>query len=173
MADGYKVFDPNAEVIGRSMLSNFQNLHRDNFIPILHKHGIDEIDPAGWYSQQKWLDILKEVTEASGDELFDLVAVGMAIAGLAPFPPEIDTVKKAFVALDKVYQGNHRNGNVGELTCERSDDKSVYVRMNSPYPNNFLYGVGYGIAKRFTPPGSPPKVTDNIVDGVYYLTINW
>lgn len=173
MADGYKTFDPNAEVIGRSMLSNFQNLHKDHFVPILQKHGITEIDPEGWYSQQMWLDILKEVTETSGDAIFDLVAVGMAVASLAPFPPQIDTIEKAFNALGKVYQGNHRNGYVGELVCESSEPGKVVARMNSPYPNNFLYGVAYGIARRYVPQGKSPSVHRDVRDNVCYFTITW
>ncbi len=173
MASGYKAFDPNTEVIGRSMLSNFQNLHKDNFVPILQKHGIDTIDPLGWYSQQKWLDILKEVTESSGDVIFDLVAVGMSVASLAPFPPQIDTIPKAFAALNKVYQGNHRHGNAGELLCERADDNEVYVKMDSPYPDNFLYGVAYGIAKRFIPADKVPIVSYQAIDGVCYVTIKF
>ncbi|MEP7286054.1 MAG: hypothetical protein ABI947_09830 [Chloroflexota bacterium] len=173
MASGFKAFDPNAEVIGRSMLSNFQNLNKDHFVPILKQHGIEEIDPQGWYSQQKWLDILKEVSETSGDGMFDFVAVGLSIAKLAPFPPQITTIDIAFDAMAKVYQGNHRNGYVGEWVTEVSEPNKIVERVNAPYPDDFVYGVTYGIAKRFLPPGTAFTVSREIKENACIFTITW
>jgi len=173
MANGFKAFDPKAEVIGRSMLSNLQNINKENFAPILQAHGLTEIDPQGWYSQQMWLDVLKEVVETSGEGMFDFVAIGLSLATLAPFPPTVDTIPKAFEAMGKVYAGNHRNGYVGEWVCESFDAHSVYERVKSPYPDDFLYGVTYGIGKRFVPRSGALIVTREAKGDVCYFTIKW
>ena len=173
MTDSFQAFDPNAEVIGRSMLANFHNLNKEHFIPVLEAHGILEINPQAWYPQQLWLDILKEVAATAGDGMFDFVAVGMSVATLAPFPPNVKTIPQAFEAMGKVYAANHRNGYVGEWVCESTTDHSVFERVKSPYPDDFLYGVVYGITKRYVPAGQPILVTRSHQGDMCCFTISW
>jgi hypothetical protein len=173
MAEGFKAFDPKAEVIGLNMLSNLHNMNKANFAPILTKYGISEVDPQHWYSQQMWLDVLHEVVQSSNSAMFDLVAVGISVADLTSFPPEVNTLPKAFTALEKLYTTNHRGGYVGELVCESAEDGKIIERMNSPYPDDFLYGLAYGIAKRFLPREKSVTVIKAIKNNICYFTITW
>ncbi|NDJ35989.1 MAG: hypothetical protein GYB64_15140, partial [Chloroflexi bacterium] len=61
----YKATNPDVEVSGQSMLSVVAGM-LDEVQPILDKYGIEAIDPEGWYPQQVFIDMFKELQEAKG-----------------------------------------------------------------------------------------------------------
>lgn len=152
----FHALDPNAEVNGSSIISMIQAIG-DKIIPVLEDHDLKDIDPDGWYPQQKYLDVFREIDQGTVSSMFDLVAIGTKIPQLVRTPPEVDTIAAIFSAMDQAYQMNHR-GNAGNFQVEFVDGQHVKLVDTSPYPCHFQYGVFYGFAKRFCAPGEHFRV---------------
>jgi hypothetical protein len=154
----YKTFDPNAEIIGQAMLSFVECSNREAIMPFLEKHGLSNIEPDQWYPVSRWLDVLNDVAEQrSGmDAVFDFVSVGMKTAETAVYPPPFLALpfEEAMFLSNEGYQMNHRNGDAGEYIVEKSADKHLKVTVRTPYPSDLTYGLLYGQARRFLPPGT-------------------
>lgn len=142
----FAAFEPGVEVAGHAILSTIAGLGeiaRDT----LQRHGITEVKPEGWYSQQAWLDTLKELNERG----IALQSVGMAIPDNAMFPPDIDDAHKALAAIDIAYHMNHRSGRIGNYHYERTGERQARLTCTNPYPSDFDYGIIYRMAQRFGP----------------------
>lgn len=148
----YVVFEPGVEVSGEVLLSLIEGTqHR--IVPVLVKHGIENVTAGSWYDKQSMLDALKDF-----GQMADLVSIGMQIPDLAQWPPEIDTIQKAFEALDVAYHMNHRSGEIGHYRIELVSDRALDVVVNNPYPCNFDYGLIFGLARRYLPEVGDLKV---------------
>jgi len=147
----YQAFDPKSEVMGQSMLGFILCIRREEIMPFLEMHGLNNIKPDGWYPLQKWLDVLSNLAEERpGQAMFDFMAVGMRVSEMTPFSPEIEArpFPDVLMALDEVYQAIHR-GNAGGSTFERVGSKHIKVVNKVPYPDDFMYGANYGMVRRF------------------------
>lgn len=158
MLQRYVSFDPNAEVVGRSILAFVQCTQSEEIAPYLEKYGLASVDPNAWYPVQTWLDVLSDIARqtATLDTMYDFVSIGMKLADVVPLPSEYTKVpfNEALMASGgKGYQMNHR-GNVGEQTVTQIGDKHIQVRIRTPYPDDMFYGVYYGLARRFMPSGT-------------------
>jgi len=140
--------DPNVEVIGAAILATTLGMEQD-MTPLLAEFGIVDVRPEGWYPQQAWLDVLREISNTS-----DLVAVGMKIPKTALWPPGIDSVAAALKSIDVAYHLNHRNGEIGSYRVEVIDDQHVRVICDNPYPSDFDYGIIYQTTRMFLPRGA-------------------
>ncbi|MHA1734611.1 MAG: hypothetical protein ACTSU5_21965 [Promethearchaeota archaeon] len=122
----------------------------------------DEIDPRGWYSQQKWLDAFRVIAEKIGPRT--LFTIGTKIPENAKFPPGIDSVEKALAAIDVAYHMNHRNADgqilydadtgtmlegIGHYRYEAGGDNVAIMECNNPYPCEFDQGIIVAMARRF------------------------
>jgi len=158
MAGKYKSFDPKAEVNGYSMLGFIQCLRKEDIRPYLEAHNLSQIDPAGWYPVQNWLDVMSDLAEERpGQAMFDFVAVGMKLIETTHWPPEFDTLPLLQVlagANESYTKDQHRGGDVGEIVQEVISPKHVIQRARTPYPDDFWYGCFYGILRRYLPPGT-------------------
>jgi len=158
MARKYIAFDPKAEVNGYSLLGFFQCLRREEIRPFLDAYGLDELDPDKWYPVQDWLDVLNHVAEERpGQAIFDFVAVGMKVAETTRFPPEFDTLPltEIFRIGNEDFRTNqHRGGDVGEIVLEVIGPKHVIQKVRTAYPDDFWYGIFYGICRRYLLPGT-------------------
>jgi len=158
MAGKYKTFDPKAEVIGYSMLGFSQCLRKEGIMPYLKLHKLADITPEGWYPLQSWLDVLSDLAETrQGEAMFDFVAVGMKVVETSPFPPGSESLSlpEAFeVAKQGYFAGYHRGGGVGEIVIETPTPKHLLLKYKTPYPDDFWYGVLYGMSRRFLPRGT-------------------
>ncbi|MGF1506185.1 MAG: hypothetical protein ACFB51_13800 [Anaerolineae bacterium] len=147
----YKATNPDVEVSGQSMLSVVAGM-LDEVQPILDKYGIEAIDPEGWYPQQVFIDMFKELQEAKGANMYNLISIGMLIPENAPFPPDINDIPSALASLHTAYHMNHRNDVEERGWVVEEPEEGVYIaKSNSPYPHNFEYGIVYGMCKRFAP----------------------
>lgn len=146
--DKLLAFDPNTEVIGYVMTSFLDCLTHEEVEPLVHAHGVQQIDSQGWYRQQLWLDILSDVMQQP-NATENLVAIGMKLAEKIIFPPHITTVKDAISGASIVYQKNHRGGNPGCIDYEDVGETHIRLHVSTPYPDDFIYGTRYGYARRF------------------------
>lgn len=156
MASKYQAFDPDSQAIGSSLLGFIRCVRHEVMQPYLEKHGLTDIDPKKWYPVQTWLDVLGDLSEERrGESMFDFVSVGMGIAEVIPLPPEYSSLPfgEALAASGgSGYKMNHR-GDVGEHTVKKEGDKHFIITIRTPYPDDLLYGVYYGLARRFLPSG--------------------
>jgi len=149
----YTVFDPQSQVIGQSMLAFIQCVNSDEILPFLQRRGFDRIEPDQWYPLQDWLNVFGDISTQGGNAMFDFVSIGMKISELALLPPQIFQMpfEQAFPQFGAAgYQMNHR-GNVGEVSTELVSPGHLRTTLRTPYPDDFLYGIQYGAARRFLP----------------------
>jgi hypothetical protein len=156
MAGRYQAFDPVSEVIGQAMLGFIRCAKYGEIYPFLEKHGLTNIDPDRWYLVQTWLDVLSDLAEARPNQaMSDFVSVGMAIAEVAPMSPVYDDgmpFGDAMVASSGGgYLRGHRGGDVGGHSAKKIDDNHIIVTTRTPYPDDVVYGVLYGMARRYLP----------------------
>ncbi|MEO1286354.1 MAG: hypothetical protein AAFV93_01195 [Chloroflexota bacterium] len=147
--------EPNVEVIGSIITTLLDNLQASETQLYLAKHGFEEIDPNAWYSASDWLNVLNDLGEHT-NMTSNLVAIGMKVADHAILPPQMQNA--SFVDFlnfwNKIYHKQHRGGNIGAHIVGRMDETQYRVVSNSLYPDDFVYGVGYGFARRFLPKGT-------------------
>jgi len=148
----FVAFAPNVEVNGNTVTAIAAGMG-PAALPILAAHGLGNIQPDGWYSQQAWLDAFREIAEGSTASLIDLVAIGMAIPDNASFPPDINTMVAALMSIDVAYHMNHRGGEIGHYQANVISDHQVDLVCGNPYPCDFDYGIVYSMARRFQPKG--------------------
>lgn len=124
---------------------------------ILARHGIQAPEPAGWYSQQSWLNAFQEIAKSIGPRTLN--QIGQSIPANAKFPPGIDNVEKALTSLDAAYHMNHRGGEIGHYKFTKTAERKGVMECRNPYPCDFDRGIIEAVVRRFAPPGSVPSVT--------------
>jgi hypothetical protein len=124
---------------------------------ILARHGIKAPEPTGWYPQQAWLDAFQEIAKSIGPSTLNMI--GQSIPNNAKFPPGIDSVEKALASLDAAYHMNHRGGEIGHLTFQKTGERAGVMECRNPFPCAFDAGLIQAVVKRFAPAGAIPKVT--------------
>lgn len=147
--------DPETELTGQTVLSLIKNINYQNIQAIIEKHGLTDIDPNAWYPLQDVLNVLKEISDAT-NSTFNFVSIGMTAAQLAYIPPEMEnyTLEQILRQYGKIYQMRHRNGDFGSVVVEKPSENHLKIIMDTPYPDDIMYGVMYGYARRFLPPGT-------------------
>lgn len=145
-------YDQNAEVIGQAMLGFIQCTNKDAIAPLLHEQGLDHIEPDQWYPLQPYLNVFKDIISRGDNAMFNLISVGSKVSEIAPLPPEMNSIQTALMMVNAGYQLNHRNGNVGTMTPQVVSDREILVVDTSCYPDDFMYGVLFGLARRFRAP---------------------
>lgn len=149
----YKAFSADAEVCGKVMLAVIEAVQFKYLKWILEKHGINHIEPEKWYPQQVWLDIFHDITRLDDSISSHLIGIGIKIAEMIvsdlPF-------EKLMQRLDEFYYtAYHRGKNIGFIDSQLLGSKHVRVIDRTPYPDAMVYGLCYGLARRFLPKGKP------------------
>lgn len=145
--------DPKTETLGLNALAFTSNLRSEDTTPIMEKHGLANLQPTDWFATQKLLDALNDLGK-DPNFMSGLVAMGMAVGKIVPIEQENPTLGEVLMVWDGIYQGLHRNGEAGHLKCEKEDDKHYKLTFTDLYPDDFSYGIMYGYAQRFLPPGA-------------------
>jgi hypothetical protein len=147
----YVPFSPNVEVNGETVLSCVNALpsYRNVMESVLYKHGLRELLPGKWYSQEKWLNAFRDIGKRYGPHT--LFLIGKAIPMNANFPSDIDNLEGALKSIDVAYHMNHRNGEIGyyKLVCISHSVKHAVVECCNPYPSYFDMGIILSMARRF------------------------
>ncbi len=145
-------FDPDTEVSGQAMLALIECVVADEITPILQKHHIDRdsLKPEDWYPLQRWLDVLSDImAQKDFQSTLNLVDIGRTYAQTAYLPDDINSLEDALIAINDTHQLNHRNGYAGEMMMIIMGPGHLQVVDHTPYPENFTYGMIYGLAHRF------------------------
>lgn len=159
--------DPSAEVIGQTMLSFIDNLQSDRIMPLLKRHGLDDIQPDQWYPLQDWLEVLNDLAR-EGDFSSSVVAIGMQITEKMLVPPEVEQLSLGEILemWNDLYQMQHRGADVGCVRTEKVAPNHYVCTQEVMYPDDMSYGVAYGMARRWLPHGTPftVKYDDTILN---------
>ena len=129
-------------------MSDFLHVASD----ILKRHGISEPQPDRWYSQQAFLDSLKEVYEVFGTNTLTLI--GRQIPDTAFLPRDIDSWEAALHAINVGYHMNHRGGEIGFYKFEQDGKLAGRVVCQCPYPSDLDLGSSWD-----SPTDSVPRDT--------------
>lgn len=146
----YKAFASDNEVVGGGILASVNAFGYIDIQDHLEKHGLKDIEPEGWYSQQAYLDLMRELDETKH---FNLVAIGMKIPDSVPFPPEIDNIEKALASLGHAYAMNNRGSDIGYYRFESLGEGHGKLYCKNPYPSDFDYGIIYRLIQKFRATG--------------------
>lgn len=146
---------PEAETLGALLHAFTDNLQGEDTRPIVEKHEIADVDPNGWYRVMNLLNALNEIAE-NPNVVFNMVAIGMKIGEVVPMPPEMKdpSLPDVLMIWDDLYQGLHRNANLGDIVCKKVADKHYTTTHSNPYPDDMSYGILYAYGKRFLPTGT-------------------
>lgn len=149
----FKAYAQRVQVNGETVLSVVDGLgvFKEQALTILKENGISDPQPGMWYSQQAWLDSFKYIAQSMGGS--SLYTIGEKIPANAKFPPDIDSLGKALMAIDVAYHMNHRGGEIGHYTMKRTGDRSVIMVCDNPYPCDFDRGLISAFTRRFKPKG--------------------
>jgi hypothetical protein len=150
----YQTLGPDAEVYGGAMLAFVESIRFENFKPILEKHGLQAIDPQKWYPQQLWLDVFNDIVQED-DSMSNMVSIGMKIAETAVEGLTGISFVDLMLGFGKnSYEANNRGADIGTIETRIIDDKHILMVDGTPYPDEFVYGAYYAMARRFLPAGS-------------------
>jgi hypothetical protein len=147
----YVPFSSNVEVLGQTVLScvnalpSYQNVMEQ----VLTKHGLIDIAPDKWYSQERWLNAFRDIGKRYGPHT--LFLIGKAIPTNAKFPPNINNLESGLNSIDVAYKMNHRNGEIGyyKLLELNHEQKRAIMECRNPYPSFFDMGIILSIARKF------------------------
>ncbi|MTI41208.1 hypothetical protein [Fulvivirga lutimaris] len=152
----FKPFADNVKVLGQTVTSLIDALDSGKEVreQILAKHGISNIDPEKWYSQEAWLKAFEEISNKVGPST--IFMIGKSIPESAKFPPEIDSLEKGLGAINMAYKMNHKGGDIGYYKLVSFDPKAkkAVMECNNPYPSDFDRGIITTMARKFRPKNS-------------------
>lgn len=146
-------FDKNAEIVGHAILNSlnsFPAYYRADIERSMKENGIVNVVPDNWYNQQRYLNVLKEISTRYGaNTLFN---AGAAIGDIIPFPPDTP-LESVFSAWGEVYGAHHRNGNIGYINLISFDSQAqkAVMECKNPYSCHFERGVITACLRRFKP----------------------
>lgn len=142
-----------SQVSGQRMIPIVQCLHHDPIQSYLEKHGVAPEDVPQEESLSTWLSLFGDLISQQGSALLDLVSLGQLAV-------------EADLSLVKLLEGTrsaepsglaltHSTGNGKNWTVDVLEDGHVRITTATPYPDDLLFGVFYGMARRFLPPDTP------------------
>lgn len=153
----YQPSSPNAQYMGGLVMSFAHNLRADVIQPILMKHGLDHIDPTAWYSQQKVLNVFRNIESNFSFE--ELVAIGISTAELNPLPLEYNSIEAVVAGSDAIYKLGCRHTNPNEgMVVNRVAERYYQIVFNVPLPSFVVYGTLYGLIRRVKGRNEDPHI---------------
>ena len=169
----YRAFEPGIEILGAAVMATFGGFGplRTIVDRVLCREGLLDcansraagVEVDRWYSQQAWLDALREVDERFGTEV--LFSIGAEIPNNAVFPASAVDAHSALLSIDIAYHLNHRRAGrimyeheqgtmlegIGHYGYERMGPTRVLSTCVTPYPCEFDLGIVATMVRRFEP----------------------
>jgi hypothetical protein len=169
----YRAFEPGIEILGAAVMATFGGFGPLRSIAdrMLCRAGLVDcgapgcagVDVGTWYSQQAWLDVLREVDERFGTEV--LFSIGAEIPNNAVFPASAEDAHTAVMSIDIAYHLNHRKRGqimydaqtgkmlegLGHYGYERLGPTQILATCMTPYPCEFDLGIVATMVRRFEP----------------------
>lgn len=142
--------DPDVELNGNSAKALLRSILSSEYMDVLERHGLIEIDEEQWYSLQDLLDVLGDIN-GNNNAMMEMVSIGMAAAENSIIPPEIAkmSVPEFLQTYARIYPTRHRNGDPGSMRVDVLDEKHLKIYDYTPYPDDLFYGMMYGFVRRF------------------------
>lgn len=150
---------PNTKVLGAPLRSNLDNMATEEIEPFAAKYGLVNIQPDKWYPMQSYLDMLNDMGKSYN--LTDrLVSIGLEIFQKIAMPPELENADLPTIlnGWNDLYQMQHRGEDIGYVRVTKMSETHYKTEHKNLYPDDMLYGVAYGMAKRFLPHNTHFKV---------------
>jgi hypothetical protein len=146
---------PDAQVIGFTFKPYLHSLRAEDIAPLLAKHGLPSIDPNQWYPMQRALDIQKDISNANENVSEILVAAGIQFARDWALPPETKTISDALHMVRQLSSKVDRCVPEGfGFTIQEVSEKHIRMFHNTPYTDDSVYGLLWGLVKRLKPDGA-------------------
>ncbi len=153
----FRALNSTTEIRGQMMIDFEEALNSYSFLPIIKKHGFDQIQPDQWYPIQQWLDVLSEINDTGG--MLDFVSIGMQQIENHEWPPEVTQmglVEFLEGAANEIYHTNYRGPEAGRIYVDCLSETQIAVVLRVPEPDDLWYGNLYALARQFLPPKSFP-----------------
>lgn len=152
---------PDVEHSGAITIAFVKNLQSAETTPVFQKYDLINLDPSRWYPASRFMDALNELAE-SDDFSSTMIAIGLEIAKQVPMGSDgVDpSFEDALVLWDKFYQRAHRGENcdIGGITLDKVAEYHYKTIHTHIYPDDFSYGIAYGLARRYLPKATNFKV---------------
>ena len=151
----FKLLHPDTEILGQMVIDFEQAANSTAFMPILEKHGLDNVQGDEWYSGQAWLDVLNEIHSDRYNRYFSLVSIGMKQIDNVDWPPEYLAMnpEEVILSINPIYQSHCRGTDTGEIEFEKVTDTHFKVILRVFEPDDIWYGNLYQIVKTFNKSG--------------------
>jgi hypothetical protein len=138
------------EVHGRMLLALIENINVNDIASTLKAFGLAHINPDQWYPLQTLIDLHNTLIHQP-NAASNMTAIGVKAAETAVLPPQIDTLEKLLAGYDDAYRANYRHlPEDDRYDVQFIGDRRVVVTNHTHNPNEIVYGVLWGFAKRFS-----------------------
>ena len=145
-----KDVDSKVEISGQTLYAILTHLTAIELQDTLTDLGLNEIDPTAWYPIGVWRKLFEKISDEPNVSTH-LIAIGLEIGLNATLPNDLSTLLGVLSGFDRVYQYHHRNGDIGHVKVKQIIPQWIKVYHPATYPSDFLYGLFYGITRRFCP----------------------
>ncbi|MFB6193863.1 MAG: hypothetical protein ABEI75_02250, partial [Halobaculum sp.] len=155
--------DRDAQVRGAAIVSVLEGVpaaFESRAERILADHGIENLDPEGWYAMQSYLDAYRTIVEEIGE--VTLRQIGRTTPETAEWPPGVETPLDALQSIDDAYRMNHRGEGIGSYDVTETAEGARVV-SRTPYPCEYEVALVKGTAERFA--DGPVTATPTAEDG--------
>ncbi|MBN2134756.1 MAG: hypothetical protein JW737_03415 [Acidobacteria bacterium] len=153
----YQSKNPNVQVAGGAVLAFVNSLtNKELGLKYLAAHGITEIQSDKLYSQQAYLDALKDLVKAIGVP-GALEGVGEKIPDYLP-PMNVKDVFELFETWINHYRAANPGDNESYIRVTDKGENYLYIETNNPVACAFDRGLIRAFARKFHPNA---KVTSN------------
>jgi hypothetical protein len=153
----FKAYEKATEVSGEAVVSLIQGtgVWAPSAKKMMSENGITDPKPGQWYSQQAYLNGFKTVAQKTGPAV--LRNIGRSIPERAKWPPDVNSIEAGLRSVNVANHMNHRNGKSGEYNFTKINPRSALMVCDTPYPDNFDFGLIETVAKKFS------KAGDNVM----------
>ena len=151
---------PDVKLLGYYVTAFVDNAQSDEIRPIMKKHGLVDLDPMQTYPAIRWQEALNEIGN-NANLTSNFVAIGMKIGEIIPVPDTMSnpTFEQMVVEWGNAYNFAHPGGGAGGIRAEKVGEKHWKTVHTDLYPDDFMYGILYTLARRFLPRGTTFTVT--------------
>lgn len=143
-------FSPDSTVSGGNILSMLAAMgpFRRRGEQILADHGIQGVEPEGWYPLAAYVGALDTIGEKMGPNT--LYQIGRQIPNHVVLPPGIDDFPKVLASFGMAFDMNHRGGPPAgtTITFQQQSDTRGDIVTGTPYPCDFDRGVITGFFQK-------------------------
>lgn len=116
-------------------------------LELMAREGLDHIQPEEWYSQQKALNVVRNVEQALGEDT--LYSIGYRIPYHAVFPDTMRDVESALRSINPAYHMSVRGKNIGRYDFFLRKPGVFEIECENPYPCSFDMGIVASLVDRF------------------------